>query len=540
MRASGILLGLVLVSSSWAQQLALTELALRADPSDVAIRPLDSIPVQALYYGQDGDQRVRLRLDGATFSLAAENSGWLSKPYRFQGEETEAFYEPPGQGLTSIIFGRARAQFILQDAVVYTAPAEPGEYEIRASMNGIDASLKITVDLNAPSLRPDETTSFPTESPSNYPYRALAEHWAPFIAQETWFTPKADYLARFDLDGDWQGSDNWEDALVGSSQAYVYYEAMETRTHWFLIYNMFHPRDYSDKCVAGSCHENDNEGLILTIRKDGTPYGSLQVMETLAHNNVYSHVADSSIGSGIHNIDGGIELYQESHPVAFIESGGHGVYGSTSSHARFTLESGEFTTGTGVTYVYKGIAERPVHPDDREVGYELLSIYDHWWLRSQLSTARQDGTFDAYYVYIPERNRPRTPYREIAGSFLGRTESENKAKPFWGWHDNRSRKRNMIATGQWGLDPAYSVAQNLRIPRPFSFDYVYNPYLGFGTPDRSLTAAPAAPVQTAAVPVPTPTPAPPSARSGAIQPTAADVSVFDKHIELLRLGGFQF
>jgi len=309
---------------------------------------------------------------------------------------------------------------------------------------------------------------------------------------------------------------------------------METQTHWFLIYNMFHPRDYSDKCVVGSCHENDNEGLILTIRKDSTPFGSLQIMETLAHNNVYSHVADSSIRSGIHNIDGGIELWQESHPVAFIESGGHGVYGSTSSHARFTLESGKFTEGTGVTYVYKGRAERPISPDDREVGYELLSIYDHWWLRSQLSSAREDGTFDAYYVYIPARNRPRTSAREIAGSFLGRTQSENKAKPFWGWHDNRSRKKNVVATGQWGLDPAYSVTQNLRIPGAFSLEYVYNPYLGFGTPDRTLTATPAAPV-----PVSAALPAQP-VRSIDVRPTVAATSVFEKHVELLRLGGFEF
>ena len=537
MLARGILLSLVLISPGLAQQLALTELVLRADPPDVAIRPLDSIPIQALYYGNDVDERTRLRLDGATFSLAAENSGWLSKPFRFQGEEIEGFYEAPSQGLSSILFGRASAQFILQDAVLYTAPPEAGEYEIRASLNGVEASLKITVDAAAPSLRPDESTSFPAEAPSTYPYRALAEHWAPFVAQETWFTPKADYLARFDLDGDWQGADNWEDAFVGSSQAYVYYEAMETETHWFLIYNMFHPRDYSDKCVAGSCHENDNEGLILTIRKDGTPFGSLQVMETLAHNNVYSHVADSSIRSGIHNIDGGIELWQESHPVVFIESGGHGVYGSTSSHSRFTLESGKFTEGTGVTYVYKGQADRPRTPDDREVGYELLEIYDHWWLRSQLSSAREDGTFDAYYVYIPARNRPRTPYRDIAGSFLGRTASENKAKPFWGWHDNRSRKRNMIGTGQWGLDPAYSVAQNLRIPGPFSLDYVYNPYLGFGTPDRTVTAA--APAVSLETPAEAPA-VPPPARSMAVRPAAAAKSVFDKHIELLRRGGFQF
>ncbi|MDA0205523.1 MAG: hypothetical protein O2795_09275 [Acidobacteria bacterium] len=155
MLSRSILLGLVLASSAFAQQLALTELVLRADPSEVAIRPLDSIPIQALYYGKDGDQRVRLRLDGATFSLAAENTGLLSKPFRFQGQETEEFYEAPSQGLSSIIFGRASAQYVLQDAVVYTAPAEAGAYEIRASLNGIEASLQITVAANAPGLRPD-------------------------------------------------------------------------------------------------------------------------------------------------------------------------------------------------------------------------------------------------------------------------------------------------------------------------------------------------------------------------------------------------
>src|SRR5262249_29347484 len=167
------------------------------------------------------------------------------------------------------------------------------------------------------------------------PYRLVAEHWAPFLAQETWFQPKSDTPARFDFDNDWNGDNNWENMEVGSSQAYVHYAAMETTSHWFLIYNVFHPRDYSDKCVVGTCHENDNEGLIMTVRKDGSEFGKLEVMETLAHNNVYSFVADSRIRKGFHNIDGQIEFYDNSHPVIFVESGGHGIYGSTSSHAQY-------------------------------------------------------------------------------------------------------------------------------------------------------------------------------------------------------------
>jgi hypothetical protein len=73
----------------------------------------------------------------------------------------------------------------------------------------------------------------------------------------------------------------------------------------------------------------------------------------------------------------------------------------------------------------------------------------------------------------------------------------------------------------------------LRIPGPFSLDYIYNPYLGFGTPDRSITAAPAPPVETTAAPAP-------QAREESARPEPAGKSVFDKHLDLLQQGGFQF
>jgi hypothetical protein len=110
------------LAESSAQQIALTDIALRTDPADVSVRPLESIPVQALYYGEADEQRIRLRLDGALWDLGNENSGWLSKSYRFQGEESEPFYQPPNQGLSSIIFGCATSQFLRQDSVVYTTP----------------------------------------------------------------------------------------------------------------------------------------------------------------------------------------------------------------------------------------------------------------------------------------------------------------------------------------------------------------------------------------------------------------------------------
>jgi hypothetical protein len=474
---------------------ALTEIKLRSDPAPARIRPHETLVLQVLAYGQvtEGEQtkRIRLRVGGAKLWVQQPNGGWLSKPFRYQWKESEPFYGEENVGLAGRLLSRTTTKFTLQDAFLYTAPEQPGRYTVKAELKGKTASLTIEVTRRAPSRRTREQKSFSGESKSSDPYRRLAEHYAPFVAQETWWQPKSDYLARFDFDGDWEGENNWDNQPVGSSQAYVHYAVMETQTHWFLLYNLFHPRDYSDRCVAGTCHENDNEGLILTIAKDGSPYGRLQVMETLAHNNIYSYRADRRVKKNVHSFDGEVEFYQGSHPVIFVESGGHGIYGSRDSHARFSLGRDEFTAGTGVTYIYKGIAERPQHANHRQVGYELLSIYDQWWLRAQ--QGRSSRAFDAYYAYQPYGDRPRPAQAEIAGAFRGRKHGSNKAKPFWGWHDRRTRKKKVLAVGQWGLDPAYGVSRNLTLPEPFSLDYAFNPYLGIGTPSATVAEASAAP-----------------------------------------------
>jgi hypothetical protein len=485
-------------------QVTISEIKLRTEPADARIRPFETAVIQVLVYGEvvgkDGEKTTgRLRRAGAQCKVVDSGGGWLSKPFKFQGNDDEQFVEEY-QTTAGRIFGSLSTQYVLQDSVLYTAPEKPGKYKVEATLEGKTAAVTIDVDPDAPSSRKPEKTSFPPEPFSLDPYRQLAEHYAPFLAQETWFQPKADFPSRFDYDGDWEGNNNWNSLDTGSSQAYVHYAAMETATHWFLIYNVFHPRDYSDKCVIGTCHENDNEGLILTVAKDGSEFGRLQVMETLAHNNIYSFTADDRIRNGVHDIDGRIELYQGSHPAVFVESGGHGIYGTQSTHSRYSLEHDEFTAGTGVTFIYKGVAERPQCANSRLVGYDLLPIYQQWWTKAHSGSGWTERSFDDFFEYRPFGGRPGVPYRTIAGAFLGRKEAENKARPFWGWFDNRTKKDKILAQGQWGLDPAYAVSRDLRFPsnEPFSLDYVFNPYLGVesGAPapsEISQAPAPAAP-----------------------------------------------
>lgn len=502
------------------------------------LRPLGSTVIQVKVYGtfaaKDGESKDgRLQQAGWNIRAAGSDAGWLSKPFRYQGQDTEAFVDVAASRVGGI-FQSAAGQYTVKDSVVYHAPDKAGKYKVQASIGNLSGEVEIEVDADAPASFPPESYTFGAEPPLEDPYRRLAEHYSPFVAQETWFHWTADALTRSDFDDDWDASNNWDNLGKGSTQAYVYYAAIESQSHWFLIYNFFHARDYSDNCVVGTCHENDNEGIVLAVRKDGSEFGKLETMETLAHNNVYSYVNDRAIKRGAHNIDGNIALHDGSHPMVFLEAGGHGALGATDKKSLFDPASKKWKVNTGITYVYKGLAERPKSGVDQNVGYELLPIYHHWWARARRDTA--GSLMGAFYRYEPFGGRPGMKLAEVAGAFAGKQYGEDKAKPFWGWHDTATRKSRILATGQWATDPAYAVSRNLTFPagRAVSLEYVFNPYLN--TPDvpffpivrnvQSGEVAPGAPYRGPSLqavsggPAPEPPPAPAT-------PASIPASIFD-------------
>lgn len=476
------------------------------EPSGGKVRPLEEAILKVEVYGtlrsKDGsEQKGLLPLDAAYLAFEKKNTGWVSKPFQCP-DFSQTDYVRERTGGWRDILGTVQ-NFTLKSCHLYTAPERSGKYRIQASKDGVAGDIYIEVSNDAPSIRKRETVSFGEEPRSADPYLPLVEHYAPFIAQETWFNSKADSIARFDYDGDFRGDNNWENLDKGSSQAYVYYAVMETGTHWFLHYNFFHPRDYSDTCLVGSCHENDNEGLILAVRKDGARFGKLEVMETLAHNLLFSYISDLRIEERAQEINGEIAYNAGSHPIVFIEAGGHGVASATDRKlSKYDHVVMQWLPGTtGITYSYKGQAEYPGHVGADNVGYALLPIYEHWWLRAISSAGQTDRIFADYFPYAPVGNRPSTTAHTIAGAFLGVEKSPNKAKPFWGWHDDRTLKAGILARGQWALDPAYSFTRNLRFPDelPVSLDYTFNPYLGIGSV-AGATMSTSSPMATPATP----------------------------------------
>ena len=94
---------------------------------------------------------------------------------------------------------------------------------------------------------------------------------------------KADWLLRFDYDGDWVGTNNWESLGRGDVdlRGAVYWAVTESESYWYISYMFYHARDWAEYC--GGEHEHDGEGILMFVRKNGTPWGQVEGILTTTH-----------------------------------------------------------------------------------------------------------------------------------------------------------------------------------------------------------------------------------------------------------------
>ncbi|MEV6522929.1 hypothetical protein AB0M43_13355 [Longispora sp. NPDC051575] len=278
---------------------------------------------------------------------------------------------------------------------------------------------------------------------------ALAQRWAPVHYQDTDSTDHdADYLSAVDFDGNWNGLDNWEHQPTSPLLGTVSYSVVETSTHWFVGYGFFHPRDWCDSVLCGS-HENDMEGLVLSVRRDGSTYGKLEGMVTVAHSDFYSFTpAGSPYVDGRESIDGPVILQSyggQSRPTTRQEAKGHGLK---------AWDGAAFPGGDGVVYFPSGVAETPSNGNDRSVGYKLVDVFAAGGLWARRNNAETFASF---------------------GTFRGDNGKANAANAPWGWddqNDGSDLQRGLLAT-----DPARLVAAYFNGEGTFSLAYTRNAYL---------------------------------------------------------------
>lgn len=286
----------------------------------------------------------------------------------------------------------------------------------------------------------------------------LAYHWAPIHHQDTDDTdPDADYLSAVDFDGNWSTDDNWQNQDDDPNRlgGIVYYSVVETRTHWFVLYAFYHPRDWCDtrfcrNAFSPQHHENDLEGMLLAVRRDGSGHGALEAMVTVAHRDFHSYVAPgASYTDGREDDEGQILLSSHDgnpgRPATFQEAKGHGTY---------AWDGKEFPGGDGVVYVpSRTTSAAPSDGNDRSVEYRLVSLLapKGMWARRN-----EPETFASFGVFRGDDGKP------------------NAANAPWKWDDHDDGGE--LPGGELAVDPAKLVDLYFDGVGEFDRDYLRNDY----------------------------------------------------------------
>lgn len=297
---------------------------------------------------------------------------------------------------------------------------------------------------------------------SNAFYADLAFHHAPVHYQDVDRTGshglngKADYITAVDFDGDLNATNNWNNIAKNNypGKAYAYYSVVETTTHYFIIYAFFHPRDWTDNWFLYRIdeHENDLEGLLSIVKKDGTSYGTAQGAITVFHRDFYSFkTVGSSLNQGKEDIDGtmttqnhgGINRFQTAQ-----EAKGHGLQ----AYSELRPGGSDYV----VYYPSKTTAESPSNIYDRNVKYKLVSIFESGGLWN---------------------NRFNTQLFKDAKQFQ-KSYGSGTANAPWNWDDHNDGRGPGLLSGGMAYYPAELVDQYFDGLGNFSKEYVYNPYLG--------------------------------------------------------------
>lgn len=332
--------------------------------------------------------------------------------------------------------------------------------------------------------------------------RSIAERFAPVFHQALGSNPRSDYITNFDFDGDWRGDNNWANADDPrfKLRAYIYYSVSETRTHYFVHYAVFHPRDYKGgerrgPMVSGwlgraagilgrrdptglleeatLAHENDLEGVLVVAEKgsSGLDESRPVFVETLKHNTFVSYVAGETTREGFAAVQ-----TEGNAALIYIEPMGHGIEAYTGTPQQ--TDGKEF-----VVYRYTGRAEEPEEVKEGHVGYELIRIAETLWPRAEPKHRDSKLMYGEFFDYgeviitvsaVGGRNVDRRVRLGKRGSaFLGTVGGTNMARPPWGWFDRNRRSDDL---GSWFFDPARNIKRNFSLDDSFSTAYVNVPF----------------------------------------------------------------
>lgn len=274
----------------------------------------------------------------------------------------------------------------------------------------------------------------------------LARRWAPVYVQHVDPDDRGrDRPTRIDFDGNWDATDNWahQAELATNLPPAAYSAAVLTRTHAYLTYTLFYPRDWTWFCVPIVCHDNDLESVQLVVARDAHE-GRLVAVRVKAHDSMSDVRGDAVARS------------PDGHPILRVDTRGHGIRACSPDDPACEARDGR------LVYVPDRVASPPPRrARGQRVGYELLSLRDTLWVRRGRAHDRLWTDGETGPLYYQGRYRGRLGH--AMGAAMATTRFGGGVRPPWALA-GRFGKR-----GDWFLDPAADRDPAAR--------YVYNPFL---------------------------------------------------------------
>ncbi len=315
----------------------------------------------------------------------------------------------------------------------------------------------------------------------------VARRYAPIVLQETHpRRGREDLPSNLDFDGDLVGRNNWEAFERFRLLPTVYYALLETETHLFLTYHLFHARDWSPFPLGlQDTHENDGENLQVVVEKaSGLPV----LLYAQAHYRGRAYANDRArYGDGEERIRGGfLPLDGEGRPVpagthvaVFVESQGHGIYGSEDRSARISIATDgatRFRKNSGLLLRPARDGEEVREPDSFTSGtvpYRLESTVAKLWPGLREGTILGNGAlFDWPCPYEDGRVRlERLPRAYDGNRYSGPLGNDRGISPF-----AVSFGFSCGEVGSLFFDPASRWNRAIRVPEPWSTTYLDDPF----------------------------------------------------------------
>lgn len=316
---------------------------------------------------------------------------------------------------------------------------------------------------------------------------ALACTYAPWIYHEVHGSKgRQDLPARVDFDGDLQGGNNWDAMARHPLPPAVYYAVVETETHWFLSYHLFHPRDWSWVRIGfNETHENDGENLQVVVEKaSGRPV----LLFTQAHYFGAIHADAAVFAPGEEDLTAPLLLLDETgkpspagrHAGIYVEAMGHGIYGAldedvgltVAADGRATLESGAPLLVLRAARDGEAVLEPALPPGPAAVPYALESTTGKLWPGVRDGTLiGEGGLFDGCVELSRGPLTVQVPRFYEGDRFSGIFGSDRGIAPFalcWSFLTDD--------VGDLFFDPAGTWARAVKVPEPWSRRYVDYPF----------------------------------------------------------------